>query len=187
MNDLILQCQCKAVKGKVHGIAPSSGNRLVCYCGSCQKFANYLHSDVLNTHGGSDVFQIAPSFLSIEEGVEHIKSLKLTDKGVCRWYAGCCNTPIGNTVNSKVPMVGILQSFIAKNQNIDEIIGVPLGNVFVKQLGTPLPSDLRGQLSEKRVVFRMIRKILAWKIMGWGAPNLFYDALGKPIVKPHRV
>jgi hypothetical protein len=37
--------------------------------------------------------------------------MSLSERGLLRWYASCCNTPIGNTPrNPKVPYVGIVHS-----------------------------------------------------------------------------
>ncbi|MCZ2721413.1 DUF6151 family protein [Marinomonas sp. 15G1-11] len=187
MTELALECRCGKVKGRVHSVNLKQGNHLVCYCQSCQNFANYLQSDVLNEFGGSDIFQIAPAFISIDLGVDQLKSLKLTDKGVCRWYTDCCKTPIGNTAGAKIPMVGILRSFIAKDQDINAKIGPIMGNVYVKNLDSPLPQSMSAPLSEKRLIFRMIRKILLWKILAKGTPNPFMNSQGKPIVKPHKI
>lgn len=187
MKELLLQCGCGKVTGRVHSINLKQGNRLVCYCQSCQKFAHHLNSDLLNEFGGSDIFQIAPSHVRIEQGIEHVKSLKLTSKGAFRWYTSCCNTPIGNTASAKIPLVGLLPSFIAGGQNVDAMIGPIMGNVFVKDLDKPLPKNMQGKLSEKRVFFRMIRKLILWKILGKTKPNPFFDTRGRAISKPDRV
>jgi hypothetical protein len=187
MKELLLQCGCGKVTGRVHGINLRKGNRLVCYCQSCQKFAHHLNSDLLNAFGGSDIFQIAPAYVTIEQGIDQVKSLKLTDKGAYRWYTNCCNTPIGNTASAKIPLVGLLPSFIADDQDVNAIIGPIMGNVFETGLEQPLPKAMAGKLSEKRIVFRMMRKLLIWKVLGKSKPNPFFDATGRAISKPVRV
>nr|WP_315983040.1 DUF6151 family protein [Aliamphritea spongicola] len=88
MTDIPLQCHCSAVKGIAKNASPTSGNRLVCYCRSCQAFAQYLksnqqaedHQPVLDADGGTEVFQMPPAHLQITEGHEHIACLKLSPK-----------------------------------------------------------------------------------------------------------
>lgn len=47
--------------------------------------------------------------VSFTSGIEHLACLSLTEKGLLRWYAKCCNTPICNTArNWKVPYVGLI-------------------------------------------------------------------------------
>ena len=47
--------------------------------------------------------------VSFTSGIEHLACLSLTEKGLLRWYAKCCNTPICNTArNWKVPYVGMI-------------------------------------------------------------------------------
>ncbi len=38
--------------------------------------------------------------------------MRLTPMGLLRWYAGCCNTPIGNMVSARVPFIGIVHMFM---------------------------------------------------------------------------
>ena len=72
---------------------------MLCYCSDCQAYLHYLdRADLLDAHGGSDVVQVAPSSLTFTQGEQHIKGLRLTETGLYRWYAGCCHTPLGNTM-----------------------------------------------------------------------------------------
>lgn len=119
-----LQCRCGTVKGLVS--RPEIANRAVCYCGSCQAFAYFLgrQGDVLDERGGSDVIQVLPKNLAFTQGIGALSCLRLTDKGVHRWYASCCNTPIGNTMHTcKISFVGLLHSCL-------DTSGVPLSGSF---------------------------------------------------------
>jgi hypothetical protein len=45
--------------------------------------------------------------------LEHLTCMRLTDSGMFRWYAACCNTAIGNTPGtSRVPFVGLIHSCV---------------------------------------------------------------------------
>jgi hypothetical protein len=85
---------------------------VVCYCGDCQAFAHFLGraAEVLDPHGGTEIFQTSPARVEITQGRERLACMRLTPKGLLRWYAGCCNTPIGNTLITRaVPFVGLIQ------------------------------------------------------------------------------
>jgi len=106
-----LRCRCGTVSGWVK--EPRSANRVVCYCKDCQAFAYFLgqENQILDERGGSDVIQILPKNLSFTQGIEALKCMRLTEKGLLRWYASCCNTPIGNTLaNYKISFIGLVHS-----------------------------------------------------------------------------
>jgi Family of unknown function (DUF6151) len=63
---------------------------------------------LLNDRGGSDSIQIAPAALRFTKGQDQIEGLRLTPKGLYRWYAKCCNTPVGNTRAPALPFVSML-------------------------------------------------------------------------------
>jgi hypothetical protein len=107
-----LRCTCGALRGVVRGVSESRGNRVVCYCGDCQSFAHFLRraSEVLDPRRGTEIFQTSPARVEITQGRERLACLRLTAKGLLRWYAGCCNTPIGNTLITRaLPFVGLIQ------------------------------------------------------------------------------
>jgi hypothetical protein len=92
---------------------PGKANRAVCYCRDCQAFAHFLGSadTILDERGGSDVVQVLPKNVSFTQGVESLACMRLTPKGLLRWYAVCCRTPIGNTLATPaVSFVGLLHS-----------------------------------------------------------------------------
>jgi uncharacterized protein DUF6151 len=107
----LLQCRCGTIRGFVHD--PQRANRAVCYCYDCQAFAHFLgkSEEILDDLGGSEVIQVLPSNVTFTEGIEALACMRLTAKGLLRWYAGCCNTPIGNTLdNFKISFVGLVHT-----------------------------------------------------------------------------
>lgn len=65
----------------------------------------------MDARGGSDIVQTLPKNVTFTQGTDVLACLRLTDKGMLRWYAGCCKTPIGNTLeNYKVSFVGLLHN-----------------------------------------------------------------------------
>src|SRR5262245_61970998 len=124
-RDVEVRCRCGTVEGRVKNASPRTVNRVVCYCADCQAFAHHLkRADLLDSQGGSDIVQVAPAALEFHRGSDRIAGLHLTPNALFRWYAGCCNTPIGNLVSPAIPFVGIVaQAF----QNPDADFGKPIG------------------------------------------------------------
>jgi hypothetical protein len=120
-----LQCRCGTLKGYVS--QPGSVNRAVCYCRDCQAFAHFLGrpNEILDSKGGSDIVQTTPARVTLTDGVEMLACIRLTEKGLMRWYARCCNTPIGNTVaNFKVSFVGLVHSCLDNGgKSLDDSFG----------------------------------------------------------------
>ena len=191
-TDLPVRCSCGALRGTVRGVSPDRGNRIVCYCDDCQSYAHYLEraDEILDKHGGSDVFQLSPSRLVIGEGADRLACVRLTESGLLRWYASCCNTPIGNTLGSRqVPFVGLLHSCFdhaADGRSRDETLGPVRARVqarFAKGSRADLDAYDRGPIS---MLFQMAGKLLLARLRGEHAPSPFFDAgTGEPSVSPH--
>jgi hypothetical protein len=104
-----LQCRCGHLKGFVE--VTGSENHCLCYCKDCQAFANLLGDPktILDEWGGSQIVQTVPASIEFTQGLEQLACVRLTDKGLLRWYARCCNTPIANTpANYKVSFAGVV-------------------------------------------------------------------------------
>ncbi len=114
MPEIKLKCSCGKVRGKTKNVNENSGTRIMCCCDDCQSFAQYLNqeSSVLDQYGGTDIFQMPISNIKITEGIEQISSIRLSAKGMYRWYTKCCNTPIGNSMGPGVPFIGIIHNFM---------------------------------------------------------------------------
>ena len=106
-----LRCRCGTLKGYVSH--PERVSRGVCYCKDCQAYAHFLGKtgDILDEMGGTDVIATLPKYLTFTQGFEALACMSLTEKGMLRWYARCCNTPIGNTPRDfKVSFVGLVHT-----------------------------------------------------------------------------
>jgi len=184
--DVQLGCSCGAVRGVAVNITPNSGSRVVCCCDDCQKFAAQLepNTDILDEFGGTDIFQISQSQVKIEAGEEHIRCLRLTSKGLYRWYTECCKTPIGNSLKASFPFIGVIHNFMPLENERDHILGNVRAYVQTKHaLGAPtyLTSSEKFPIG---ITIRIMRKMLVWKIKGMNSPSAFFNENGKPIVKP---
>ena len=174
-NNATVQCHCRKVRGSVAQASPTTVNRVVRYCEDCQAFLHHLRrADLLDPHGGTDIIQVAPARISFIQGSEHIAGLRLTPKGLYRWYASCCNTPLGNTVGPAIPFVGIVaQAFKGDNQTPDELFGRPIGAIFGKHAVGGAPPGSTG--FNLRLYARAIRKVLGWRLRGQAWPHPFFE------------
>lgn len=104
----VLTCSCGAMEWAVAHRAP--GTHIACYCADCQAYAEHLgQTGWLDDQGGTEIFQTVPHVVTLTRGAEHLSVLRLTPKGLLRWYAGCCGTPIANTLSGPaLPFVGLV-------------------------------------------------------------------------------
>jgi hypothetical protein len=170
-----LRCRCGEVRGFVTDASPRTVNRIVCYCDDCQAFAHHLgRADLLDPHGGSDIVQLAPASLTFAQGQDRIVGLRLTPKGLFRWYTRCCHTPVGNTVSPAIPFVGIVvQAFERDTQRADDVFGRPIGAILGKYaIGEVPAASRRMSLS---LMLRAIRMVLSWRLRGRAWPNPFFN------------
>ncbi len=191
MTDLPLACRCGTVRGVAHDVSPHAGNRLICNCRYCQRFAEALgraHA-VLDIHGGTDIFQISPAKLEITAGRERLACLRVTRNGVLRWYAACCKTPIGNTLPTpKIPFVGLIHSFLDPgNRTLDEVLGPVRAGVNGNSATGDRTDIAAHDTTPLRVLLRVYGKLLTWRLRGDHKRSPFFDSHGAPIAEPQRV
>jgi hypothetical protein len=128
------------VRGVASEVSPTAGFRVFCYCKDCQAFARFLdRADVLDAAGGTDIFQLPPGRVKLAAGADALRCVCLGNRGVFRWYADCCRTPIANTAGAGFPLIGVVHSFmdhafmddaftesLAGGRSRDEVLGPPL-------------------------------------------------------------
>ncbi|WP_437693371.1 DUF6151 family protein [Sorangium sp. So ce176] len=182
-TDVELQCRCGEIHGWLRDASPSTSNRVVCYCDDCQAFLHHLgRAELLDERGGSDIVQVAPSMISFDRGSELVAALRLTPKGLYRWYASCCKTPLGNSLTPSVPFIGIVTELLQQAPSArpcDEVFGAPRGRILGKfAIGEPPPGSLKPNV---RLLAHTIRKLIRWKLRGNAWPHPFFDrASGNP-------
>jgi hypothetical protein len=178
VTQIPLRCRCGALRGIATDVSRDTGNRIVCYCDDCQAFAHFLdRSDVLDEGGGTDIFQLAPSQLRITEGADKVRCMRLSSKGLFRWYTDCCRTPIGNTGSARFPFVGVIHAFMdhaSDGRARDDVLGKPRGFVQGRFAVGGLPAHARPTLTVAMVV-HATRLFLGWWIKGKGTPSAFFD------------
>ena len=188
--DVSLKCHCGAVRGRATSVNPAAGFRIVCMCDDCQAYAYHLgrSDEVLDANGGTDIFQLTPAQLTLTQGTENLRCLRLTERGLLRWYAGCCNTPIANTLASaKMPFAGVPHTFMdhaADGQSRDEALGPVVARVQGRFGKGEMPEG-----THRRAPFGAFGRIAKNLFLGWlrgkHRPSPFFDpSTGHPTVEP---
>ncbi|GGE44037.1 hypothetical protein GCM10007421_17790 [Halopseudomonas oceani] len=187
MDNLALQCQCGTVRGRAIKVYPVDGTRVVCYCRDCQAFAHALNAAdrILDAEGGTDIYQLPPARLQIHHGHDQIRCLRLSEKGLYRWYAGCCNTPIGNTLGPGMPLVGLIHAFIS-DPDAEFKTGPVRALVNLSSATGTVPREKVRAAPAKGYMRKILFKIALWKLGGKTHPNPFF-AGKKPITEPQIV
>jgi uncharacterized protein DUF6151 len=173
-KDVDLECRCGEVHGRVHNVSPRNVNRILCYCDDCQAFLHHLgRPELLDDEGGTRLIQVPPASVSFDRGADRVRAVRLGPKGLYRWYASCCNTPVGNTLGPSIPFIGIGESLFRFGAATAEIVGGPPVPVFGKYaIGEPPAGATKLDL---RLAGRTIRLILRWKLTKQTWPHPFFD------------
>ena len=178
-TDLPLRCSCGSVRGVVRAVSPDCGNRLICYCDDCQSFIHYLGNakQILDAHGGSDIFQTSPARLEISQGEEQLACMRLRPGGLVRWYTSCCKSPIGNTLATRqVAFVGLIHSFADQGGDGDKALGPVRWKVaarFAKGDRAELQAHDRAPVA---FILRFMWIILTSRLRGDHKRSPFFDA-----------
>jgi hypothetical protein len=178
---LTLHCECGQVQGVVE---PGEAYvRATCYCTDCQAYARWLDTTGLtDAQGGTDIVAMNPAAVRFTAGQDHIACMSLSDKGLLRWYASCCRTPLGNTPrDGKTPYVGMVGIALGPAQAVDQAYG-PAGRVVINT-GSAKGEVKKTPLGFIRGGIRILGGILRARLSGQ-KPTLFFDAEARPIRTP---
>lgn len=173
-----------ALKGYVD--CPETANRGICYCRDCQAFARYLgqEQEIMDEKGGTEVMQTLPKHVHISEGAEALACVRLTEKGLLRWYASCCNTPIGNTPPSyKISFVGLVHNCLdSAGKSLDESFGPVRMRVNTKSAkGDPKPQSM----GVAPAVLRFMGMLAKARVDGSYLRTPFFNVKdGTPVARP---
>lgn len=172
----VVNCRCGEVVGRLEDPSPSAVNRVICYCDDCQAFAHALgRSDLLDPRGGTDIVQVAPARLKFDRGQDKIAGIRLAEKGLYRFYAQCCGTPLGNCPGPGIPFVGVVrQAFETSGQDADQLFGRVAGGVHGETAIGGAPQGSQGV--PFRLMLRAVSKVLTWRFASRGWPHPFFDS-----------
>ncbi|WP_018015454.1 DUF6151 family protein [Teredinibacter turnerae] len=180
-----LACSCGAVKGELN-VVPGDFFHVACLCCDCQAFAAQLGREdfVLDSSGGSELFQTYPAYFKITEGAEHIRALQLKPKGLFRWYTACCNTPLANTMKSAhVPFVGLSVKLMQFDSAADKsaAIGPVTLRAFGKHARGPMPADAHATFP-KSFLPKILKFMGKGLLLGKSRPSPLFKG-GKPVAE----
>ena len=148
-------------------------------------FAHFLGAgEILDERGGTEVVQTLPMNVQFTEGTEALACMRLTERGLLRWYTSCCRTPIGNTpANFRVSYVGLVHSCLRNTATpLEKSFGPVRMRVNTKSArGEPKPETV-GMTS---TILRVVGMLTTARINGSYKHNPFFAAdSGTPIVTP---
>lgn len=176
-----LRCRCGALQGHVE--LTGSSNRMVCYCQDCQAFARFLGhpQTVLDAQGGSDVVQLAPHRIKFTQGASHLAVMRLSSKGMLRWYAACCRTPVGNTLTSRnMPFTGLLVQCL-DTAPVEAAFGPVQGKGnTASAIGEPKPRAF----GVAGALLRILGMVAGSRLSGRYKDTPFFTASGAPVAEP---
>ncbi len=190
MSTVPLSCRCGRVRGQARRVSPRAGLRLVCHCDDCQTFAHFLEraDDVLDAHGGTEVFQFTPARLTIDEGVDQLRCVKLAPKGPQRWYTACCRTPVANVLPAPMAFASLVQPFYtdAEDPGAHERAMGPVVARVQGRYAKGRPAGVEpsvGPLTLTRAGLRLLWATV-WRE---ATPSPFLDEAGQPRVAPELI
>lgn len=179
-----IRCHCGKLKGTLN--RNPEVNRCVCYCADCQAFARFLKQEheILDEMGGTSIIQTIPANITFTEGIENLACMRLTANGLLRWYAACCNTPIGNTPPTlNLSFIGLIHTCLSLDRtSLDKAFGSTRMYVNTKSAVGKNEPKSAGVLSG---TLRVIGMMLKARFDGRYKQNPFFVMeSGTPIVVP---
>ena len=169
-----LSCHCGTTRWTIAAGAP--GTHLKCYCADCQTFARHLGKgdSWLDTAGGTAIFQTTPGNVKFIAGAEHVAVLRLGPKGLFRWYAACCGTPIGNTLSS--PGLAFVGAILRPDENRFGPVAARVNTTAARE-----PVRATGTL---RTILGVLSRAAIARLTGGHRRTPFFDTHGTPIAAP---
>jgi hypothetical protein len=166
------------VRGVVRDITPKSSSHIVCYCVDCQAYARFLGRDgLLDAHGGTTVFLASPADLTFNQGLDQLACVRLSEKGMFRWYTKCCRTPVSNLTGSALmAMITMPDAFVDPSNagpTPEQLLGKPVG---IKGSSAPggTPEGVHPGLPAGPIA-AMLWRVLGAKLAGKDKPSPFLD------------
>ena len=179
-----LRCECGQVRGEVKSSRRQP--RVTCHCKDCQAYARFLgQPGLMDDNGGTDIVPMMPADIRIHEGMAQVACMSLGPKGLLRWYAACCRTPLANTArNSSLPYVGVpVACMAAPEADLESAFGPRNALVaFAESARHPVrPTRWRFLLGGLRIGWSVLREKMAGRD---GRDSPFFDAIGQPVRAP---
>jgi hypothetical protein len=182
MSDLTLACQCGAFRAVIRDVSNRTGNHAVCYCVDCRAFVRHLGQEdrILDAQGGSQLYQAQPYQVAFLSGTDHLAVMKLSEKGLYRWYATCCDTPLGLTAGT--PKISFASFLVANMHPPLDTLG-PVRFRYKADQALSTVTEAKGSLIG--FAARTTRNAMRSRLNGKWRKTPFFDAQsGQSIVLP---
>jgi hypothetical protein len=179
---IALRCRCGKLRGQVDSTRVAA--RAVCYCKDCQAYGRFLDSGVLDAAGGTEVAATLPAAVRFDEGLEQLACMSLGPKGLYRWYAGCCRTPIGNTPRDpRTSYVGLVRACLdATDAELERELGPLRCRTETKTALAPVESN---GLATALAVCKIGTMLVKARLTGSYRKNPFFRAqTSEPLKAP---
>jgi hypothetical protein len=168
-------CRCGEVTGTLNGVDPDEGTHVVCHCNSCRR-AMEKSGLADEAQDGVALFQTTPDRIRIATGMGRLAPRQLSPKGLLRWQATCCNTPMFNTLSGPaIPFAGVLV------RNLDS--AAPLGPVIAHGF-IDKGNGKQGHENGPTVIWRFLKRAALARLTGKARQNPFFGSDSKPVAKP---
>lgn len=181
-----IQCECGRFRARLKAFPRHTPGRLVCYCDDCQTYLRHLgRVDLLDANGGTEVIPAYPADVEIVQGLEHLKCTRLSPKGMFRFSAACCNTPVAN-LRPGTPWAGFLRCMYAAKgaQALDQVLG-PVRSRIMGRFATGRPPAGTPDKINLKAMASVLPFVLKGVLMGKSKPSPFFGSDGvTPITQP---
>ncbi|MEQ8368395.1 MAG: DUF6151 family protein [Roseicyclus sp.] len=176
MADVGFSCRCGHLAGHITGLSARTGTRLLCHCSDCTRSLRHYGIDA-DQDAGVDLIQTSPERVVIDTGADQLGVARLSPRGLLRWYATCCGTPLFNTLSTPaLPLASVQTSRLSDPDACGPAVvhafrKMPDGSVKTQGV-LPLLTGFLGRALKSRMTG-------AWKA------GPFFDARTKlPVVDP---
>ncbi|QOY95759.1 hypothetical protein IM543_07960 [Massilia sp. UMI-21] len=181
---IALRCRCGQLRGQVDSRRVAA--RVVCYCKDCQAYGRFLGAGVLDAAGGTEVAATLPAAVRVEAGLAHLACMSLGPRGIYRWYAACCRTPIGNTPRDpRTSYLGLVRACLdAPDAGLERELGPVRCRVATRSAQAPVSAS---GLASASAVCRIGMMIVKARLGGGYKENPFFQPNTDAPVKPVQV
>jgi len=139
-------------------------------------------SAVLDAWGGTDIVASPAVTVRFTAGGDQLACLSLSPRGLLRWYARCCRTPIANTPRDpRLPYAGLVHTVLERPDPMDRSYPPPMLRINTgSAIGTP-PASPRPVMGWGRFL-GLMGSLLAMRLTGRHRASPFFRE-GQPVAQ----
>ena len=174
------QCRCGTLRGEVD--EPHRAMRAVCYCRDCRTYAHWIGKpqEVLDAAGGTDIVATHSRYVRLAAGAPQLACMSLSPRGLLRWYARCCDTPIANIPRDrKLPYVGLVHTCLETVRPLEA--SFPPVQMDINTASALGPTPRRGGFGNTLRFGAMVLRLASARLTGSYRATPFFDASGAPV------